>query len=216
VTRIDTKTKILDAAEQLFAQKGFDATSHRSIAAAAGVNLAAIHYYFQSKEGLIRAVLTRRLRRLNEHRLALLEEVVAEATPDPPSLEKVLEAFLAPTLRTMENARAGGAVFVRILGYLFSQPDDHLWEIFKNESRTLWTRFSMVLRDILPSLPEDVLFWRAYFMIGAMAHTLAASRRLKDLSEGKCVIQDVDTVLEQLIRFAAAGFRAPVDRSEVM
>ena len=68
-----TKTKILNAAEDLFAARGPNAVSLRQVISRAKVNLAAIHYHFGSKESLLQAVLSRRLVPLNAERLALLE-----------------------------------------------------------------------------------------------------------------------------------------------
>ena len=65
----DTKERILDSAEKLFADAGFDGTSLRGITAGAGVNLAAVHYYFGSKEALVQAVLARRLEPINRRRI---------------------------------------------------------------------------------------------------------------------------------------------------
>ena len=65
---VATKDRILDAAESLFMEHGFEATSLRSITAAAGVNLAAVNYHFGSKEELFQAVLTRRLDPMNQER----------------------------------------------------------------------------------------------------------------------------------------------------
>src|ERR1700682_4102017 len=67
-TSADTKTRILDAAESLFMEHGFEATSLRSLTTAAGVNLAAVNYHFGTKEVLFRAVLTRRLDPMNQER----------------------------------------------------------------------------------------------------------------------------------------------------
>ena len=67
----DTKQRILDVAEQMFADQGFAGTSLRSIIAAANVNLAAVHYHFKSKEALLEAVVLRRLGPLNQQRLDL-------------------------------------------------------------------------------------------------------------------------------------------------
>ena len=61
VTSAGTKTRILDAAEALFTEHGYEATSMRQLTAAAGANLAAVNYHFGSKEELFQAVLTRRL-----------------------------------------------------------------------------------------------------------------------------------------------------------
>src|SRR5947208_16884641 len=68
-----TKERILDSAESLFMEHGFEATSLRSITAAAAVNLAAVNYHFGSKEELFQAVLTRRLDPMNHARLSFLK-----------------------------------------------------------------------------------------------------------------------------------------------
>ena len=65
MAEIDTRQRILDAAESLFTESGFDATTLRQITGAAEVNLAAVNYHFGSKEELIREVFRRRPTWLN-------------------------------------------------------------------------------------------------------------------------------------------------------
>src|SRR5271166_6534149 len=91
IERPDTKTRILDAAEKLFGEKGFDATSLRDITTEADVNLAAVNYHFQSKESLIEAVILRGAGPVNDRRLAMLE-----ATGPKASVEQIVEAFVGP------------------------------------------------------------------------------------------------------------------------
>src|SRR5579871_2103764 len=91
--RPDTKTRILDAAEKLFGEKGFDATSLRDITAEADVNLAAVNYHFQSKESLIEAVVVRSANPVNQQRLEMLE-----AAGPHPTVEQIVEAFVGPIL----------------------------------------------------------------------------------------------------------------------
>src|SRR5882762_8389834 len=97
--KIDTKQRILDSAERLFAEYGFAGVSLRAIIADAKVNLAAIHYHYRSKEALFDAVILRRLEPINRERLALLDSY------EKPTLEQVLEAFLAPAFRKSREAR---------------------------------------------------------------------------------------------------------------
>ena len=87
---LDTRKAILDAAERLFADLGFDGASLRKITAKAGVNLAAAHYHFGSKEGLLRAALARRIGPLNEERLKLLDEAESDTGKKVLSIESVL------------------------------------------------------------------------------------------------------------------------------
>ena len=78
-----TKERLLDAAEALFMEHGFEATSLRLITAAAEVNLAAVNYHFGSKEELFQAILTRRLDPMNQKRVDLLTDMERRHAPAP-------------------------------------------------------------------------------------------------------------------------------------
>src|SRR6478752_5764427 len=119
-TSAGTKTRILDAGERLFVEHGFEATSLRSLTTAAGVNLAAVHYHFGSKEELFQAVLTRRLDPMNQERIDLLEKVEREAAVRPLSCEKVLFAMLIPALRLARDEKRGGKDFLRLVGRAYA------------------------------------------------------------------------------------------------
>src|SRR4051812_49682602 len=110
----ETRTRILDAAEELFMQHGFEGTSMRLLTAKAGVNLAAVNYHFGSKDALIEALFRRRLDAMNAARVAELDKLEsAERAPQP---EAIIRAFIAPGLRLMEDAKSGGRNFARVLG----------------------------------------------------------------------------------------------------
>src|SRR5437762_12824734 len=91
-----TKEKILDTAEALFMEHGFEATSLRAITTAAGVNLAAVNYHFGSKEELFQMVLTRRLDPMNQQRVDLLTALERAAAPHPVACDKILTAMFIP------------------------------------------------------------------------------------------------------------------------
>jgi AcrR family transcriptional regulator len=95
----ETKARILDAAETLFMEHGYEATSLRAITAAADVNLAAVNYHFGSKEELFQSVLTRRLDPMNQRRLELLTRFESEAAPKPLPCDRILSALLIPALK---------------------------------------------------------------------------------------------------------------------
>jgi AcrR family transcriptional regulator len=95
---IDTKWKILDAAEELFGEFGYSATSLRHIISKAQVNLAAVHYHFGSKQDLLDQVVMRKAGPMNERRMQFLDQFEAEAAPEPASIEKIIEAFVAPAI----------------------------------------------------------------------------------------------------------------------
>ena len=89
MAEIDTRLRILDAAELLFTQHGFEGTTLRQITGAAEVNLAAVNYHFGSKEELIREVFRRRLTWLNQQRLQELDRLEAAAAGEPPKTSPV-------------------------------------------------------------------------------------------------------------------------------
>src|SRR5437762_5155319 len=95
----DTKSRILDVAEHLFMEHGFEATSLRSLTSSAGVNLAAVNYHFGSKEELFQAVLTRRLDPMNQERIELLKKLENGSGDRPIACERILAAMLVPALR---------------------------------------------------------------------------------------------------------------------
>src|SRR5213595_3553615 len=119
---VATKDRILDAAESLFMEHGFEATSLRSITAAADVNLAAVNYHFGSKEELFQAVLTRRLDPMNQARVALLDRFEGEAGDAPVSCERILSALLTPALALSRDPERGGKNFLRVLGRAYADP----------------------------------------------------------------------------------------------
>src|SRR4051812_26133774 len=92
----DTRSRILDAAEDLFGESGLDRVSIRDITRKANVNLAAIHYHFGSKEDLITAVFERRIVPVNAARLAALGRIEKMAGKRVPTLENILDAFIRP------------------------------------------------------------------------------------------------------------------------
>ena len=195
--KLDTKTRILNAAEKLFGQNGFDGTSLRDITTEAGVNLAAVNYHFQSKESLIDALIDRRLGPINQKRMEMLE-----AAGPSPTLEQVVRAFLAPILHS------DSATAVPLIGRVLSNPTQFLDRVYKRRLAATVSRFSDELSRILPELSPEDRFWRLHFMAGTMTNTLALSSVLPQMM-GSDEPLDRDALIERMVAFLSAGFRAP-------
>ena len=204
----NTKTRILDAAERLLADRGIAGTSLRGITAAAGVNLGAVNYHFRSKAALIQAVFARRLEPLNRERLAGLTARETQAGGRPVPLDGLLHAFLGPVL----NSDRDGKGFIRLLGRMYTEPSLDLQRIFTAELNEVVQRFTCAFRRTLPGLDPEDLFWRLFFTIGAMAQTLAAGQLLRFLSGGLCNPSDMKDAESRLVRFTSAGLKAPAVR----
>lgn len=207
LARPDTKEVILDAAERLFAERGFDGVSVRDITALAGVNVAAVSYYFGSKSGLAVAAFRRRVGELSRERVRLLREAESRAGQTPP-LEHILHALLAPPLGWWDGA-SGKRVAAQLISRALNEPTPEIRHILETDVSHL-QQFVPPLMRALPELSREEICWRLHFTLGAMHHGSETSfRRLAVLSEGRCDIAGTDGLLRQMIAFAAAGFRAP-------
>jgi AcrR family transcriptional regulator len=201
-----TKERILDVAERLFAEKGIKETSLRDITSAVRVNCAAVNYHFSSKEGLIHAVITRRLEPLNQERLRLLELYEAEAGKEPVPLKQVLHAFIAPTIELyLKNP-----YFMSIAGRIISDPNKEHYSFFVPQFERIFLRFKGVLTQALPNLPERELLLRMLFILGAMIHTWTNHSDLGRFSTGPWPHTIGEEVTESLVNFCAAGLEAPL------
>ena len=199
---MNTKDRILDTAEKLFAEQGYAGTSLRQIISAAGVNLAAVHYHFKSKDALLDAGVLRRARPVNEARLKLLEQAEEAGTANT---ENVLRAFLEPTFSIALQSR----YFIRLMGRLHAE-GGILPGLFARHFGPLAQRFAGALARSLPEIPQPELFWRIHFALGAMAHTLLGSLELEAVSGGICGPEPGTVTMDRLIAFLAAGLRAPL------
>ena len=196
---LDTKEKILDTAEKLFGEQGYGATSLRQIIAEAGVNLAAVHYHFGSKEELLDAVVVRKLSPINEERLALLDGAMADAGGI--TIESCLEAFLRPAIMRASK----DAPFCKLMGRLLGERLMELMVV--KHFQHVAPRFIEALHRALPDLPDEELAWRVHFLIGAMAHTLHGPPETPGLPTP---ITDPELLLRRIVTFLSAGFQAPV------
>ena len=200
---IDTKQRILDTAERLIADQGYAATSLRNIIGEAGVNLAAVHYHFGSKEDLLDELILRKAGAVNQQRLELLDRYEAEAGGGPVPVEKVLSAFFEPMIQ------AGGRSpqFVKLMGRM--QSEGLIPSIVAKHFHPTFARFLTALRRSLPQLPEAELRSRLQFMIGAMSHAVCAERQVP-MEAGRAVeIPEFRTTIRRLMSFLSGGLQAP-------
>ncbi|HLK18238.1 MAG TPA: TetR/AcrR family transcriptional regulator [Bryobacteraceae bacterium] len=202
---MNTKTRILDTAERLFAHHGIEATSLRTITAEAGVNLAAVNYHFQSKEALMHAVIARRLDPINQRRLAMLDQFEAEAGTAIP-LNQLLDAMLRPIFEMLSGP---AKEFAPMMSRIFTESSELTEKVFQKHMAHVLARFFPALERALPHLSQTELLWRMQFMMGAVAHTIGGAKVLQVLSGGLCDASDVEGILRRLESFLLAGLQAP-------
>ncbi len=206
-----TKGRILDAAEALFMEHGFEATSLRAITAAANVNLAAVNYHFGSKEELFQAVLTRRLDPMNQQRLDLLTRLEHEAAPNPLACDRILSAMFVPALKLARDPERGGKDFLRLLGRAYADPAPFIRKFLAGQYAVMIARFKAAFARALPDLPKKELSWRLHFIMGALSYTLAGTDALRLIAElTPAETANDELLLDRLAPFLLAGLQSPV------
>src|SRR5260221_7775728 len=189
----DTRWRILDVAEELFSEQGFDRVSIRDITKEGRVNLAAINYHFGSKEDLIAAIFEREFVPVNEARLAALSAVQRSGKKDP-KLEDILEAFIRPTVRCSIGKPKGGKAFSKLFGRCLSEPSPEIEALLKRQFARLVERMDAALMKALPHLSRSDIFWCMKFTYGALHHWLLTKDKFRpDWGEGT----DVETQIRK-------------------
>src|ERR1700723_4478812 len=192
-----TRALILDAAERLYAERGFGDVTLRDIAAAAGVNLAAVNYHFGSKDELIAELFVTRGVATNRARLTELKaaETAGNGRAD---IKAILRALVGPTLRGClgpDNEQSTAAHFM-IRASIESVPPIRR---IKNREIDHLRKFAAAMRRSLPGRDPVELYWGLHFAL-AMAHqTIRDSERLIKLSEGSCDLNDVAGILDRIV-----------------
>jgi AcrR family transcriptional regulator len=199
------RATIMDAAERLFAERGIEAVSLRTINAEAGYSVAALHYHFATRDGLVRARLARAQPPMLQQRAALLAQL---ARQHDPSLEAIVEALVRPlTAGMLENF----AVSIARLRFLVRQSFDHSPHLAKTLEESVAV-FRPLLRRKLPHLDQRTLTRRwllaAELAQQTLANTLTLHLACPPATGPKEA--ELEQFIKDLVAFIAAGLRAPL------
>jgi len=204
------RTNILDAAEDLFAREGPAAVTLRAIAAAGDVNVAAVNYYFGSKEKLFEEMFLRRIVPLNEERLLRLQACLADADGKP-TLESIVTAYVTPALKLTDAASTSArAIVVQYsLGRVLAMPEVN--EMLVRYYARVHEAFVAALRDAVPHLAPHEVDWRYYWMGGSLMVALAVPSGVVQAAGGAIPTEhpSYDTMAANLIAFLVQGISAP-------
>ncbi|MFT4176815.1 MAG: TetR family transcriptional regulator [Luteolibacter sp.] len=197
------KRKLLDAAEQLFAEKGFEAVSVRDITKLANANVAAVNYHFGSREGLLTMVVTRYLAPINEERMALMDEAERKAGGKPIPVEEIIVAMSRPLINQVTRAEMSEQLFCKLLARVISEQSDNLSYAVETHLRSAAHRFYDALEKALPDLTREEIAWRLHFTHGAMVKLLYHQEMFKRVAD----IPDstLEESFQRFVRFAVAG-----------
>ena len=204
----DTKQRILDAAERLFAERGFAGTSLRAITQEAGANLAAVHYHYGPKDELLKAVLNRLIVPMNEERLRLLDEAVAAADPEPPTVEAILGAFVGPDLRLLERLASKGPEVPRLISRSYIEGGPVMRELMDEQFGEVRQKLFPALEAALPHLTVEEIAWRMLCVVGVIIYMFAGVETAGGLPS-LVDLTDIDATLRRVVAFVLPGLAAP-------
>jgi len=206
---MSTKNKILDAAELLFADKGFNGTSLREITSLGEVNLAAVNYHFGSKKELIKAVMSRYMNELSPRLESVLNALCQEDTQ--PSLIEVFSAFIEPLLYLNNFKDNGTSTFLQLLGRGYTDSQGFLRWFLTTQYPEVFSLFTQAVHKAYPELSAEEMFWRLHFTMGTIVFTMSSTDALIDIAENDFERQvDIAGVIKRVIPYVAAGVAAPI------
>ncbi len=202
----EVRRRILDSAERLFAQRGFDSASVRDITTAAKCNIAAVNYHFGSKENLYQQVFEKHLEVLRERRIAGIRRIVAEKGEDL-TLEQLLEAFAAAFLDPILD-RNRGRTLIRLM--MREMTDPRLPEtLFFDE---VIHPVLQVLRDaiiqIRPELDSLLVQKCIHSLIGQLIHIVQIHDYLDRAKQLNAPGMHLHELINHVVTFTANGIRA--------
>ncbi|MEM0979467.1 MAG: TetR/AcrR family transcriptional regulator [Cyanobacteria bacterium P01_H01_bin.58] len=197
----DTKEQILDVAERIIAERGFAGTTLRSVVSQAGVNLAAVHYHFGSKEELFRATVARIAQPVVEQELAALRQLQAEQ--ESPSVEEILTAFLLPPLKLLMDAENSRMVRAQFMGRCRTEPQP-IQSIAAQEFDASSQAFLDALQRALPHQSRAQLQWKFDLAIAVLIRVQMEAGSPTALIQSNQP-EDVQRAVSQLVAFLAAG-----------
>lgn len=207
------REKILDAAEEAFAEHGYAPTSLRKIAEQAEVNPALIAYYFGTKERLFETVFKRRGMLIAQRWDELLDEL--EARPGrPPTVEELLRAYLTAEFE-MKLSGPLGERFVRLQARVHDEADALHFRLRREVYDVATRRYLAALERALPEVDAADIYWRMMFVIGAFLYMMSGVDRLDDLSNGRYVASDMNELVQRLTSFVVGGMQSPSTRFPV-
>ncbi|WP_444998192.1 TetR/AcrR family transcriptional regulator [Aliikangiella sp. IMCC44359] len=211
----ETQNRILDAAEELFADRGFAETSLRVITARAEVNLASVNYHFGSKKSLIEAVFDRFMQIFTSQLMIEMSKV--DQKKGPIEIEQVLGTLARPLIATDQVRPNGSSVFMKLLGRVYAESQGHIRRFVMHHYSHVLARFTRLLQKACPEIAPSEMFWRLHFMLGAFIFTLAGHEALQDISQ--CDFEEevsIEDIIAKLVPFLAAGFSKLTPSSEFL
>ena len=200
------QNRLLGAAEQLFAEKGYEGTSVRDITATAGCNVAAVNYHFGGKENLYTEVFRRRLRSLRDIRLAAIDKVMSEDSGKA-MLEELLRAFAVAFLEPVASQEQGRQIIKLVTREMF---DQHLPKGMFSDEVVIPTTTSLgqAVAKLCPGLEKSKTQLCIHSIIAQLVHVIRVKEMFAQGDNPNVPTFDLARLIDHVVDFSVAGIRA--------
>lgn len=203
----ETRERILNAAEALFADNGFDGTSVRDIARAVALQTAAVSYHYPSKDELFDRVVSRRAGVMTEQRDRALAQLRLSCGPRPVPLDALVRAYVQPFVESASHGDPGWRHYAALMGRLANSPRGT--EVIARHYDSMARAYLQEFRRSLPGVAEATVVNGFSFMVAAMLALCAnTGRPQRLLSQGTLGDAPLVDAFEHLVGFLVSGFRA--------
>jgi AcrR family transcriptional regulator len=200
----NSRTRLLDAAEVLFAEKGFEKTTVRDITTAAHCNVASINYHFKHKDNLYKEVYVRRVRQLRQVRFSAIDGVMSrgrEAT-----LEELIGTYARSFLEPLVDSQSGQAVMM-LMTREMNEPRLPKEIFFEEMVWPVQERLEAAIAGLCPEVDAGSVVASIQAIVGQLLHYV----RMRELHQANPQLPappETGAMIEHLVRFSAAGIRA--------
>lgn len=209
----ETKCRLLQTTEKLFAEHGFAGVTMRRVAKLGNTNLASAHYHFGSKESMVLEMLKSRVKPINQMRLKLLAESRNLANGKALSIKTILSALISPIGDEISKSSHSRLILAQLVARSFTEPARFIEKMHRKFFSELSEVFMTELRFTYPQVRDVDLYWNFHLAISSMLGALAQHRRLNDISKGNCNENDTQALIDRLVIFTANGFEAGIKNS---
>ena len=201
----NTRQTILLTAMRLYAERGLQGVSLRTISALSGTrNSAAAQYHFGNRVGVIEAVIEFILAHLRPAFVAGIEQVEQQAEP---TLRDVVRAVFSPYL-SLSVRPDWGRDALRFMAHLHTDNTPEISAILNRHFRLDMERIEALLLRLLPQVPREVLRIRLSFCLVTVVHGSAEVELLADTPFGN-IRPDDHTLYHYFLDFLEAGLAQP-------
>lgn len=206
-SRQGTRDRILEAAGEAFASRGYEAVTVREICGKAGVNVAAINYHFKDKEGLYKAVVKRWQQAAYEKYPPVSQEGVAGVAGGPDDPERRLREFIRSFLfRMLDEGKPSW--FGKFVAREFIEPSPARDILIEDTIRPSYVLLSSTVKEMLgEGANDETVSLCSASVIGQCLYFHNARPVMKRISEQHTDPAEIERIAEHIASFSITAIR---------